>query len=282
MQIHQIIVCGAGTMGSGIAQVAASHGHETFLYDKAPEALRTADERIGNTWKSLVEKQRMSSEAFEYASNRLHLVDDLSAIRADLVIEAIVEQLDAKISLFLSLEKNCHSGTIFASNTSSLSISAIQNALPEPGRVAGMHFFNPAPVMKLVEIVKGRKTTDEVAATLETLARSWGKEPVLCSDAPGFIVNRVARPYYLEALRMVEEGASNFEAIDRIAEATGFRMGPFRLMDLIGNDINLAVSRSIYDAFQQATRFTPSPIQEAVVARGDLGRKTGKGYYNYP
>lgn len=282
MPIESIIVCGAGTMGSGIAQVTARYGHETFLFDLDPAALTRAGTAIQKAWQDMVDKGRMTPAARADALSRLHVVSDpATAGRADLVIEAIVERLDAKIGLFRALAPCCHEGTIYASNTSSLSIDALQDALPAPQRVAGLHFFNPAPLMKLVEVVGGAKTDPSVAQTLEALVRSWEKVPVLCTDAPGFIVNRVARPYYLEALRLVEAGAGDYASIDRILEATGFRMGPFRLMDLIGNDINLAVTRSLYAASGEAPRFKPSPLQEAAVARGDLGRKTGKGYYTY-
>jgi 3-hydroxybutyryl-CoA dehydrogenase len=277
MSIQQVIVCGAGTMGSGIAQVTAQAGQETYLFDESTEALHAAEARIRAAWKSMVEKGRMSEPEMSAAIGRLHATADLADVEADLVIEAIVENLEAKVALFRSLPP----GAIFASNTSSLSINALQEALPYPERVAGMHFFNPAPLMKLVEIVRGAKTSAPVTATLEALVRSWGKIPVHCADAPGFIVNRVARPYYLEALHIVATGAAGYEDIDRLAEATGFRMGPFRLMDLIGNDINLAVSRSLYSAFPKAARFRPSSIQEGMVARGEFGRKSGKGYYSY-
>jgi 3-hydroxybutyryl-CoA dehydrogenase len=282
MPIESIIVCGAGTMGSGIAQVTARYGHETFLFDLDLAALDRGETAIRQAWKGLVDKGRMTPQAQTDALRRLHVVSDPAmAPRADLVIEAIVERLDAKIGLFRALAPRCHEATIFASNTSSLSIDALQDALPHPERVAGLHFFNPAPLMKLVEVVSGSKTDPSVAQTLETLVRSWEKVPVLCTDAPGFIVNRVARPYYLEALRLAEAGAGDYATIDRILEGTGFKMGPFRLMDLIGNDINLAVTRSLYAASGEAPRFKPSPLQEATVARGDLGRKTGKGYYTY-
>jgi 3-hydroxybutyryl-CoA dehydrogenase len=281
MSKQHIIVCGAGTMGSGIAQVAAVHGHDTFLYDSAPEALQRARVRIQKTWETLVSKERMRPEDRETAIRHLHFITDPSGMTADLIIEAIVENLDAKTALFKSISGCYGPNTVLASNTSSLSIDAIQEALPNPERVAGMHFFNPAPVMKLVEIVRGRKTSEEVIRQLEALTLSWGKVPVVCKDAPGFIVNRVARAFYLEALQMAEEDAADVGTIDRIAEASGFKMGPFRLMDLIGNDINLAVSQSLYAASGHAPRFKPSPIQEAIVARGDLGRKTGKGYYSY-
>jgi 3-hydroxybutyryl-CoA dehydrogenase len=278
MSIQQIIVCGAGTMGSGIAQVCAQAGQETYLFDQSGEALRAAEARIRAAWQRMLEKGRMNDTEVSAAIGRLHTTADLPAVTADLVIEAIVERPDAKIDLFKAFELP---EAIFASNTSSLSISALQDALPNPERVAGMHFFNPAPLMKLVEIVRGAKTAASVTAAIEALVRSWGKIPVHCADAPGFIVNRVARPYYLEALHMAHTGAAGFEDVDRLAEATGFRMGPFRLMDLIGNDINLAVSRSLYEAFPRAARFRPSPIQEGMVARGELGRKSGKGYYSY-
>ncbi|TDW99991.1 3-hydroxyacyl-CoA dehydrogenase NAD-binding domain-containing protein [Dinghuibacter silviterrae] len=274
-----IIVCGAGTMGSGIAAVAARFGHETFLFDLEPAALSKAAQGIKASWQGLVDKGKMSAEEKAAAEKRLHLCSEVPAAGADLVIEAIVERLDAKIQLFQSLRAS--KDTIFASNTSSLSINSLQDALPEPGRVAGLHFFNPAPVMKLVEVVAGSKTDPAVVETLERLVRSWDKVPVVCKDAPGFIVNRVARPYYLEALRLAEAGVGDFATIDRLLESTGFKMGPFRLMDLIGNDINLAVTRSLYTALQHAPRFTPSPLQEALVSRGDLGRKTGQGYYAY-
>lgn len=281
MSIQQVIVCGAGTMGSGIAQVAAQNGAATFLFDLSPQALEKAREQIHASWKSLVDKQRMSPQEMERARTNLHFTGDPAGVKADLVIEAIVEKPEAKIALFKTLAAAGAGNTIFASNTSSLSIDAIQQALPFGERVIGLHFFNPAPLMKLVEIVTGAQTDPRLPPLLDKLLRSWGKVPVHCKDAPGFIVNRVARPYYLEALQLAGEGGTDMETIDRIAEASGFRMGPFRLMDLIGNDINLAVSRSLYDACGHPLRFKPSPIQEAIVAKGELGRKTGKGYYTY-
>lgn len=269
MAIHTIIVCGAGTMGSGIAQLAARYGHDTYLFDREASALERA--------RASIEKRLPGAP--------VHYTNTIPGEKADLVIEAIVERLDAKIGLLQSMA--VHDGTILASNTSSLSIDALQDALPNPGRVAGLHFFNPAPVMKLVEVVRGTKTDAAVAEALQELVSGWEKTPVVCKDAPGFIVNRVARPFYLEALRLAEAsqlaeaGEGAYDAIDRICEATGFRMGPFRLMDLIGNDINLAVTRSLFEASGKAPRFTPSRLQEDTVARGDLGRKTGKGYYTY-
>lgn len=208
-------------------------------------------------------------------------VSDTNHCIADIIIEAIVEKVDVKAGLFNQLAEINHSETIFASNTSSLSVSGIAEKVMHPRRVAGMHFFNPAPIMKLVEVVKAQQTSNEVIQTIYNLAIQMGKTPVVCKDAPGFIVNHVARPYYLEALRLIEMGHSDMETIDSILEATGFKMGPFRLMDLIGNDINYAVSCSVYDAMQQPARLQPSPLQKEKVAKGELGRKTGKGYYSY-
>jgi 3-hydroxybutyryl-CoA dehydrogenase len=282
MNVHSIIICGAGTMGSGIAQVSAMHGHPTTLYDPFPGAIEKARTKMEAGLQGLVEKGKMSPVDAEQALQRLTFSDQLEDLRpADLVIEAIIEDLSAKIALFSSLGSIRKPSTIWASNTSSLSINALGEVLPDPGRIAGMHFFNPAPLMRLVEVVAGKATDPAVLETLRELTLGWNKVPVLCLDAPGFIVNRVARAYYLEALQMLEEGACSMESIDRIAEASGFKMGPFRLMDLIGNDINLAVSQSLYEASGYAPRFRPSPIQQAKVQAGELGRKTSKGYYSY-
>jgi 3-hydroxybutyryl-CoA dehydrogenase len=196
-------------------------------------------------------------------------------------IEAIVEKPAIKIALFNQLAELNHSECIFASNTSSLSISAIAEKVQHPERVIGMHFFNPATIMKLVEVVSTPFTAKEVTATIIDLAKQMGKTPVVCKDSPGFIVNRVARPYYIESLRLAEEGQTDFAQIDTVLEASGFKMGPFKLMDLIGNDINYAVSCSVYEQMNDAERLKPSYIQKEKVEKGELGKKTGKGYYNY-
>ena len=200
---------------------------------------------------------------------------------ADLIIEAIIEEPAAKIALFNQLAEINHSEVVFASNTSSLSITTLQHQIMQPQRVAGLHFFNPATIMKLVEVVKGVDTSNEVVEQLLTFVHQLNKVPVLCKDAPGFIVNRVARPYYIEALRIAEEGAVSFATIDRLLESTGFKMGPFRLMDLIGNDINYAVSCSVYEQLGRPQRLQPSVLQQQKVEQGKLGRKTGEGYYLY-
>ncbi len=274
-----ICICGAGTMGSGIAQVAAAAGFSTVLFDVSQTAVQNATEKLQHDLQKLVEKGKLSATEKETTLSRLRFVSNIAECKADVVIEAIVEKLDAKLSLFNQLAQINTEQTIFASNTSSLSISAIANALPHPERVAGLHFFNPAPLMKLVEVVKAEQTADGVAQQLVELTKAFGKVPVVCKDSPGFIVNRVARPYYIESLRLAEEGVASYEAIDRLLEGTGFKMGPFRLMDLIGNDINYAVSCSVYEQLGQPERLKPSYLQKEKVERGELGKKTGKGYY---
>lgn len=278
--INSICVIGAGTMGSGIAQVAAQSGFATLLFDINTSVLDKARNSIQKSLQSLVEKQKISIDDSKVIYQRLQFVSDVNHCIADVFIEAIVEKPEAKISIFNQLANINQPDAIFASNTSSLSISLIQQSVMLPERVVGMHFFNPAPVMKLVEVVKGEQTADATATAIYELCKKMNKVPVLCKDAPGFIVNRVARHYYLEAMKMVEDGIASIENIDAIMEASGFKMGPFKLMDLIGMDINLAVSTSIYEAFNEE-RFKPSAIQINKVAKGELGRKTGKGFYSY-
>ncbi|HET9057237.1 MAG TPA: 3-hydroxyacyl-CoA dehydrogenase NAD-binding domain-containing protein [Chitinophagaceae bacterium] len=279
--IKTICVCGAGTMGSGIAQAAAQSGFITILFDVNTLVLEKAEADIEKNLLSLVEKQKISAQEKEIIFNRFQFTKDVNQCKADVVIEAVVEKIEVKVSLFNQLAALNTDKTIFASNTSSLSISDIQKKIVHPERVVGMHFFNPATIMKLVEVVKGKQTSDDNAQTVYKLCQLMGKTPVMCKDAPGFIVNRVARHYYLEAFKLVEEGSADFATVDKLMEASGFKMGPFKLMDLIGNDINLAVSQSLYDAFNHTERFKPSPIQQEKVAKGELGRKTGKGYYEY-
>lgn len=281
MNIQTICVCGAGTMGSGIAQVGAQSGYPVVLYDLNEEVLARGKASIENNLDFLVSRNKISSEEKTRIQSHIRYTRDLNDCIADIVIEAIVEKPEAKIALFNQLAEINHSETIFATNTSSLSVSVIAAGVMHPSRVAGLHFFNPAPVMKLVEVVKGAQSADEVIQVLADLSKQLGKTPVVCKDAPGFIVNHVARPYYLESLRILEMGHSNIETIDALLEATGFRMGPFRLMDLIGNDINYSVSRSVYEQMGRPERLMPSPIQQQKVESGQLGKKTGKGYYEY-
>jgi 3-hydroxybutyryl-CoA dehydrogenase len=279
--IQTIGVCGAGTMGSGIAQVAAMAGYRTILYDVDAGMVTKGRAAIEKSLASLREKNKLTATEQQAILDRLSFVHRVEDCIADLIIEAIVEKPDIKLDLFLRLAAVNEQNTILASNTSSLSLDALAGRVPRPERFAGMHFFNPAPLMKLVEVVHTKYTAEETTQTVMQVARQMGKTPVRCKDAPGFIVNHVARPYYLEALRLVEEGLSDPDTIDTLMEATGFRMGPFRLMDLIGNDINYAVSISVYEAMGQPERLKPSPIQQQKVQEGSLGRKTGKGYYRY-
>lgn len=279
--IMVICVCGAGTMGSGIAQVAASAGYETILYELNDTVLQKAQAKLEKDLQMLVDKQKLTADKKDAILQKLRFTNRIEECRADVIIEAIIEKPEVKVSLFNQLAAINSLQTIFASNTSSLSISAIAAAVEAPERVAGLHFFNPAPLMKLVEVVKAEQTANAVVEQLVQLTKSLGKVPVVCKDSPGFIVNRVARPYYIEALRIAEEGNVDFETIDRLLEARGFRMGPFKLMDLIGNDVNYAVSCSVYEQLGQPERLKPSYIQKEKVETGALGKKTGKGYYDY-
>jgi 3-hydroxybutyryl-CoA dehydrogenase len=280
-QVHTIAICGAGTMGAGIAQVAAVSGYSTILFDIQAPVLDKARSQISQQLDSAVAKGRMTAAEKAVALARIKFTSQLQDCVAEVIIEAIAEKITAKTALFSQLATLDHSGAIFASNTSSLSISGIAADIPNPSRVAGMHFFNPAPFMKLVEVVSGRQTDPGVAAVVYELARRMGKTPVHVKDSPGFIVNRVARHYYLEAMKTAEAGIADFAAIDRLLESAGFRMGPFALMDLIGNDVNLAVTQSLYEAFAKAPRFAPNTLQITRVQQGHLGRKSGKGFYNY-
>ena len=279
--VQTICVCGAGTMGSGIAQAAAQSGIYTVLFDLNAEVLKKAEAAIQQNLQSLVAKQKITEDLQQEIIGHLSFSTELNNCIADVIIEAIIEKPEAKIALFNQLAEINHREVIFASNTSSLSISQLQQKIVEPQRVAGMHFFNPATIMKLVEVVKGEKTNEDAIQTLIALAKQMNKVPVVCKDSPGFIVNRVARPYYIEALKLVEDGVAGFATIDAIMEASGFKMGPFKLMDLIGNDINYAVSCSVYEQLGKPERLKPSPIQKEKVESNQLGRKTGMGYYKY-
>jgi len=268
-------------MGSGIAQVAAQSGFDTILFDVNENVVERSKETVQKNLQYLVDKKKISSTEKEEIFSRIKFTNDIRNCTAFVIIEAIIEKEDAKVSLFNELAKYNNEEVIFATNTSSLSVSSMQQKIIFPQRVVGMHFFNPAYIMKLVEVVKGLWTNEEVVKAVVDICRSMKKNPVICKDSPGFIVNRIARPYYLESLKIVEEGIASFEEVDEILESTGFKMGPFRLMDLIGMDINLAVTESVYNAFGKVPRFSPSSIQIEKVKRNQLGKKTGKGFYNY-
>lgn len=279
--IQTIGVAGAGTMGSGIALVAAQHGFPTVLFDLQDGVLEQAKQSLLQQLEQLVVKQKISPEESVNIFQHIRFVNRVEECMADCIIEAIVEKAPAKISLFQQLAAVNSPNTVLASNTSSLSITEIQHQIPHPERVAGMHFFNPAPVMKLVEVVKGKHSGNQVIQALKELCHQCQKTPVECTDSPGFIVNRVARHYYLEAMKMQAATQLPFETIDALLVDLGFKMGPFRLMDLIGMDINLATTQSLYEAYQHAVRFTPAPIQVEKVANGELGKKTKQGFYRY-
>lgn len=276
-------VVGAGTMGIGIAQVAASAGHRVLIFDEIESSLEKALQHMQVSLEKLVSKGRISQQQCQKTLARVNVVQSLTEFaQADLVIEAIIEDLVSKKNLFAQLETFCRADTIFASNTSSLSITAIAADLKHPERMVGMHFFNPAPVMKLVEVVRALTTQDSIADKVYATAMTWGKQAVLVRSTPGFVVNRIARPYYAEALRILEEGASNIATIDAImCDSGGFVMGPFALMDLIGLDVNYAVTQSVFNSYYGDGRFRPSLVQKELIEAGFLGRKSGRGFYHY-
>ena len=281
LMVNSICVCGASTMGSGIAQAMAQSGFYTLLYELNDTVLEKAKNNINSNLQSLVEKNKITVEEKEKIFQKISFTNDIQYCLADVFIEAIVEKADLKIALFNQLAELNHSESIFASNTSSLSVSQIASKVKNPERVIGMHFFNPPTIMKLVEVVNTNYTNENTTRIITELIRQMGKTPVICKDSPGFIVNRVARPYYIESLRLVEEEKTNFNQLDILLEATGFKMGPFKLMDLIGNDVNYAVSCSVYEQLNDPERLKPSPIQKEKVEKNELGKKTGKGYYKY-
>ena len=279
----KIGVVGAGTMGAGIAQVAAQAGHRVVLTDTNPEQLKKAEQQISSSLLKLTEKGKFSSEEAEEIKNNMAYSTQLSELQeAVLVIEAIVENLAVKHQVFTQLEQVVSPTCILASNTSSLSIASIGSCLQDPSRFLGIHFFNPATLMPLVEVIPGVATSSENTQRIEELITSWQKTVVVCKDTPGFIVNRVARPFYGEALRIYEEGLADFATIDwAMTTIGGFKMGPFTLMDYIGNDINYTVTETVFAAFYFDPRFKPSFTQKRHMEAGFLGRKTGRGFYNY-
>ena len=279
--VNTICVCGAGTMGSGIAQVAAQAGFNTIQFDVNTAMIEKSKAGIEKSLQFLVDKQKISSEEKAYIFSRILFTSDIKNCVADLCIEAIIENKSAKITLFNDLALINSQQTIFATNTSSISVGTIAEGVANPAMVVGLHFFNPATIMKLVEVVQAEKTDAIVVETMVAICKQMNKVPVVCKDAPGFIVNRVARHYYLEAMKLVELNLATIENVDAIMEASGFKMGPFKLMDLIGMDINFGVSHIVWEALGKPERLTPSIVQQQKVEAGELGRKTGKGFYKY-
>ena len=276
-------VIGSGAMGAGIAQVAATAGHPVYVYDNNSKSLEKAQSNLKSTLAKLVEKQKISAEQSQSISKNINFVADLNAFaKCNLIIEAIVENLEVKQKVFSEVEKIVSADCVLASNTSSLSITSIAAACSKPERVLGIHFFNPATIMPLVEIIPGIATTQNLASEIKKLIDSWGKVTVIAKDTPGFIVNRVARPFYSEALRIYEEGIADMPTIDwAMKEFGGFKMGPFELMDLIGHDVNYVVTETVWKQFYFDPRFKPSLSQKRLLEAGFLGRKSGRGFYNY-
>ena len=277
-----VAVIGAGTMGSGIAQVAAQAGHNVVLFDTHKEAVDKALAGLRKILDKLVEKGKFTAEQADGIHGRITPASDLKDLAGSgLVIEAIIEDLGIKQKLFAELEGILATDAILATNTSSLSVTAIAGSLKYPERMVGLHFFNPAPLLPLVEVVPGLATAPDLAQRCAALMTAWGKAPVIGKDTPGFIVNRVARPFYGEAIRIYEEGIADMPTIDAAMKSVGFKMGPFELMDLIGNDINFTVTKTVWEAFFYDPRYKPSFTQQRQVESGRLGRKTGRGYYSY-
>jgi 3-hydroxybutyryl-CoA dehydrogenase len=281
-KISTVAVIGSGTMGQGIAQVCATAGYEVLLYDIQPALLETATEGLKKSMEALTKKGKISAEEATAILSRIHSVPDFEKLRADLIIEAVTEKLEVKQKLFQDIEKINNENCLLATNTSSIPVTRIAAALKRPERLAGLHFFNPAPVMKLVEIVQGVSTGESILNVFKQFCTSLNKQFVLTQDSPGFIVNRVARHFYLESLRVVEEQVADFQTTDTLLKATGFKMGPFELMDLIGVDVNFSVTVSMYNSFHQDPKFRPSRLQQQKIDAGQLGRKSGKGFYEYP
>ena len=279
----KVSVIGAGTMGAGIAQIAATNGHEVCLYDSFDGAIENAEKKLIKILNRLVEKERITKEENKNILDRINFSKEIKEVEGSgLIIEAIIENLDIKQKIFSEIEKIVDDKCILASNTSSLSIASIASACSKAERVIGVHFFNPAPLMPLVEIIPAVQTSETTLNNAKTIIDSWGKVTVIAKDTPGFIVNRVARPFYGEALRIYEEGIADFATIDwAMREIGGFRMGPFQLMDYIGNDINYTVTETVFTSFYFDPRYKPSFTQKRMMEAGYLGRKTGRGYYDY-
>ena len=279
---NQVGIVGAGTMGSGIAQIAAQAGCQVVLVDTSEDALARSENNLNKVFSRLVEKGRLTEVESDQIKGRIHRTTSIDALAtAELVIEAIVEDLGVKTELFQRLEHIVGKNTVLATNTSSLSVTALAKGCQRPEQVIGLHFFNPAPLMALVEVIPALQTQSGLAEQAMSAMVAWGKSPALATDTPGFIVNRVARPFYSEALRILEEGIASVEDIDASMRAKGFRMGPFELMDLIGHDVNYKVTSTVHEAFFGDTRYRPSHTQRQLVAAHWLGRKTGRGFYTY-
>lgn len=281
MEIKNIAVVGSGTMGLGIAQVSAMAGYNTVLFDISEDAVNKAKTTIEKNLAKAVEKGKLDADKLQPTLDRIKFTTIFAHLKAEFIIEAIVEKLEVKQKLFNDLASQNGEDCILATNTSSIPITQIAAGVPHPRRVVGVHFFNPAHIMKLVEIVSGADTDPAMAQLCKELVEKMGKTAIMAKDSPGFIVNRVARHFYVEGLKVLEENVTDLETIDSLVESFGFKMGPFRLMDLIGVDTNFSVTSSMYNLFYQDGKFRPSLIQQQKVYAGHHGRKTGKGFYKY-
>ena len=279
----KVSVIGAGTMGAGIAQIAAENGHKVCLYDSFDGAIESAEKKLNKILNRLVEKEKLSEEEKDNILGKINFTKDINNLKGSgLVIEAIIENLEIKQKVFTEIENLVSEDCIIASNTSSLSIASIASACKKAERVIGIHFFNPAPLMPLVEIIPSVQTSEDTLNKAKSIIDSWGKVTVVAKDTPGFIVNRVARPFYGESIRIYEEGIADFATIDWVMrEIGGFRMGPFELMDYIGNDINYTVTETVFSSFYFDSRYKPSFTQKRMMEAGYLGKKSGRGYYDY-
>ena len=277
----EVCICGAGTMGRGIALTVASHGMRTILYDLSAEMITRSASLIEKELDESLIKKRISLSEKEKILGLIHFTSSVQDCQAPLLIEAIIEKTGVKTALFAQLATINTEKTIFATNTSSLSVTAIAEQTSFPERIIGLHFFNPANRMKLVEIIRTKYNSDQLVNRMTAFAGQLDKTAVICRDSPGFIVNHVARPFYLEALRLAEKQIAEPGTIDRLMESAGFKMGPFHLMDLIGNDINYTVSTTLYEAMGRPARLKPSGVQEEKVKQGLLGKKTGQGFFQY-
>ncbi len=280
-EIKIIAVAGAGTMGAGIAQVCATSGLSVILFDVNEATLTKAKTELAKSLQKLVEKGKITTEIAALTEQNIIYTSEINQLKADLIIEAIIEKIDAKVDLFKKLMEINGENCIYATNTSSIPITQIAAQLPLPSLVIGIHFFNPAPIMKLVEIIKGAKTDETIVNQITQWVQNIKKSPVIAADSPGFIVNRIARLYYVESLKILEEQVAPLTSIDNLLEASEFKMGPFKLMDLIGVDTNFSVTQSQYELFQHEARFRPSRIQKQKVDAGMHGRKTKEGFYKY-
>ena len=280
--VNLIGIVGAGAMGSGIAQIASQAGQDVVLFDLSQEALTSSSFKLQKVMNRLIEKGKVTSDEAIAIQERIVRTTMVTSLKdCDLIIEAVVEDLEVKKRVFKSIEEIASKEAIIASNTSSLSITSLASFCAHPDRVVGLHFFNPAPLMPLVEIIPALQTNRDLPKHLTDLMRKWGKSPVIAKDTPGFIVNRVARPFYGEALRILDEGIADVSTIDAAMRQSGFRMGPFQLMDLIGHDVNYSVTESVFKSFYYDPRYMPSITQLKLVEAGWLGRKSGRGFYNY-